>query len=224
MDFQRLVKDGDNMSQEFSQLSVQDYVNVALPKMQKSIEAAVSNFSGTSFPTENLFTGQLCFNTSTNCLYALVDATAATKNWVCIADLTRNIANADTAKKLAKTFNIKLTGAVTGNVDVDGSAAVTLETAANNATTIEAKEGTNTDKTMTPATTKAVVEAMKTSIDEEIEAIPSASSTAKGLVQVGNGLTMTKGILSADDQTGNCIKKNSSAHLVLPDGSELWVE
>lgn len=224
MDFQRLLKDGDNMSQEFSQLNVADNVNVAIPKMQKSIEAAVSNFSGTAFPTENLFTGQICFNTSTNCLYALADATAATKNWVCIADLTRNIANADTAKKLAKTFNIKLNGAVTGNVDVDGSAAVTLETTANNATTIEAKAGTDTKKTMTPATTKAVVEAMKTSIDEEIEAIPSASSTVKGLVQVGNGLTMTEGILSADDQTGNCIKKNASSHLVLPNGSELWVE
>ena len=224
MDFQRLLKDGDNMSQEFSQLDVQDNVNVALPKMQKSIEAVASNYSGTSFPTENLITGQMFFNTSTNCLYELVDATAATKNWVCIADLTRNIANADTAKKLAKTFNIKLTGAVTGNVDMDGSAAVTLETTANNATIVEAKAGTNTEKTMTPAATKAVVDAMKTSIDEEIENIPSASVTVKGLVQVGDGLTMTGDILSADDQTGDCIKKNASAHLVLPDGSELWVE
>ena len=224
MDFQRLLKDGDNMSQEFSQLNVADNVNVAIPKMQKSIEAVASNFSGTSFPTENLFTGQLFFDASGKCLYELTDATAATKNWVCIADLKRNIVNADTAKKLAKKFNIKLTGAVTGNIDVDGSEAITLETTANNATTLEAKAGINTEKTMTPATTKAVVDAMKTAIDEEIGNIPSASATVKGLVQVGNGLTMTEGILSANDQTGNCIKKNASAHLVLPDGSELWVE
>lgn len=154
MDFQRLLKDGDNMSQEFSQLNVHEAVNVTIPKMQKSIEAVASNFSGTSFPTENLFTGQFFFDESGKCLYELVDATAVTKNWVCVADLKRNIANADTAKKLAKTFNIKLIGAVTGNVDADGSAAITLNSELTVATSTEMRTGTNNTKPVTPKLTK----------------------------------------------------------------------
>lgn len=64
--------------QEFYPLNEQDYVNVALPKMQKSIESASSCFSGDVFPTENLAVGMLCFRTDANALYQLTALNPAT--------------------------------------------------------------------------------------------------------------------------------------------------
>lgn len=69
------------MAQEFYPLNVQDAVNVAIPKMQKSMESAASNFSGTTFPTENLIVGMKCMRTdANNTVYKLVSLTPAT--WV----------------------------------------------------------------------------------------------------------------------------------------------
>lgn len=52
--------------QEFSALNMTENAVTAIVKMQKSIESTVSNFSGESFPTENLQVGMLCMRTDLN--------------------------------------------------------------------------------------------------------------------------------------------------------------
>lgn len=76
--------------QKFYPLNMQDYVNVAVPKMQKSIESAASNFSGNAFPTENLQVGMTCMRTDDeNKLYKLTSLKPIT--WVLVDDSVARI-------------------------------------------------------------------------------------------------------------------------------------
>lgn len=49
--------------QEYKQLVPTEPLNKSIPEMQQSLNSAVSNFSGTAFPTENLFVGMHCVRT-----------------------------------------------------------------------------------------------------------------------------------------------------------------
>ena len=72
--------------QEYYKLNVEEYLNAALPKMQKAIDTVASNFSGTSFPTENLFVGMECYRTDEKKIYRLTSDNPAT--WQLIWDLS----------------------------------------------------------------------------------------------------------------------------------------
>jgi hypothetical protein len=78
------------------------------------------------------------------------------------------------------------------------------------ATDLEAKTGTVDNKIMTPAKTKQAIMELTPSLDE-----------SKGV------LTVEKGGTGATTAKAACIKLgvyNDNGHLVLPDGSELWIE
>lgn len=49
--------------QEYKQLVPTEPLNKSIPEMQQSLNSAASNFSGTAFPTENLFVGMHCVRT-----------------------------------------------------------------------------------------------------------------------------------------------------------------
>lgn len=51
------------MAQNFYSLDVTKDVKTVIPQMQTSLESVASNFSGESFPTDNLFIGMKCYRT-----------------------------------------------------------------------------------------------------------------------------------------------------------------
>lgn len=72
--------------QKYYKLNVDEYLNAALPKMQEAIDTVASNFSGTSFPTKNLFVGMECYRTDEKKIYRLTSDDPAT--WQLIWDLS----------------------------------------------------------------------------------------------------------------------------------------
>lgn len=81
------------MSQEIYELQSPEFVAKTIPKLHKSILAALSNLSGDIFPTNNLEVGMLCFRTDTSCFYVLEDV--AKKKWTKVIDLRNAFGNAD---------------------------------------------------------------------------------------------------------------------------------
>lgn len=59
--------------QSYHDLQNTEAANVYLDKVKDNIQAVASNFSGTSFPTENLQAGMLCYRTDKKKLYQLTD-------------------------------------------------------------------------------------------------------------------------------------------------------
>lgn len=59
--------------QNYHDLQNTEAANVYLDKVKDNIQAVASNFSGTSFPTENLQEGMLCYRTDEKKLYQLTN-------------------------------------------------------------------------------------------------------------------------------------------------------
>lgn len=55
--------------QNYTKLNVTKPLKESIPAMQESLDSTASNFSGTAFPTENLFVGMTCYRTDSNTLY-----------------------------------------------------------------------------------------------------------------------------------------------------------
>lgn len=113
--------------QEFTALNEQDQISKAIPYMQKSIESAASNFSGTSFPTTNLKVGMMCMRTDdSNTIYKLTSDNPIT--WESVGVNASTASKSDTATKLETARNFVITGSATsGTVTFDGTKNVSLE-------------------------------------------------------------------------------------------------
>lgn len=59
--------------QNYHELQNTEAANVYLDKVKDNIQTVASNFSGTSFPTDNLQAGMLCYRTDKKKLYQLTD-------------------------------------------------------------------------------------------------------------------------------------------------------
>lgn len=59
--------------QNYHDLQNTEAANVYLDKVKDNIQTVASNFSGTSFPTDNLQVGMLCYRTDKKKLYQLTD-------------------------------------------------------------------------------------------------------------------------------------------------------
>lgn len=66
--------------QNYAPIPAGTTLKASLPMLQANDDAAVSNNSGTAFPTENLIAGMQCFRTDLKTMFILVSATPAT--WV----------------------------------------------------------------------------------------------------------------------------------------------
>lgn len=132
--------------QNYHDLQNTEAANVYLDKVKDNIQAVASNFSGTSFPTENLQVGMLCYRTDKKKLYQLTDTdpitwesvqssltfdttpTAGSKNPVTSGGIKTALdtkldktGNAVSATKLQTARTINFKGALYGNVTFDGS-------------------------------------------------------------------------------------------------------
>lgn len=59
--------------QNYHDLQNTEAVNVYLAKVKDNMQSVASNFSGTSFPTDNLQAGMLCYRTDEKKLYQLTN-------------------------------------------------------------------------------------------------------------------------------------------------------
>ena len=142
--------------QNYKTVKDTDSIQSSREIFNNAITSAVSNNSGTAFPTDNLVVGMKCYRSDLGKTYTLTDVTNKTWKEDSKAD------SADKATKLATARTISLTGKATGSANFDGSAnasinvtAVTADSCSGNSATASevAWTGiTGKPSTYTPAT------------------------------------------------------------------------
>lgn len=145
-------------------------------------KTAISCNSGPAFPTINLQPGMLCFRTDEQKLYQL---NANGETWVELFDLSSNkglVSRATIADNALKANG----HTVNANVPVN------------------AKFTDTTYETVTDSASGLMTAAQKKKLDELSNySLPVASATTLGGVKIGDGLTITNGILSSGVTGGN---------------------
>ena len=93
--------------QKYKQLDPTEPLRNSIPSMQESLDSAASNFSGTAFPTENLFVGMHCVRTDLNTEYVCTAINDGAATWQDVAKLTLHAGQAETdgdGNNIAKTY------------------------------------------------------------------------------------------------------------------------
>lgn len=145
-------------------------------------KTAISCNSGPAFPTINLQPGMLCFRTDEQKLYQL---NANGETWVELFDLSGNI------------------GLVSRATTADNALEVNGHTVNANVP-VNAKFTDTTYGTVTDSASGLMTAAQKKKLDELSNySLPVASATTLGGVKIGDGLTITNGILSSSVTGGN---------------------
>ena len=169
-------------------------------------KTAISCNSGPAFPTINLQPGMLCFRTDEQKLYQL-NADGAT--WVELFNLSGNkglVSRATTADNALKA------NGHTVNSDVP----------------VNAKFTDTTYGTVTDSASGLMTAAQKKKLDELSNySLPVASATTLGGVKIGDGLTITNGILSSSVTGGNATHGEklftTNDTFVVPEGVSILV-
>lgn len=145
-------------------------------------KTAISCNSGPAFPTINLQPGMLCFRTDEQKLYQL---NADGKTWIELFDLSGNI------------------GLVSRATTADNALEVNGHTV-NSDVPVNAKFTDTTYGAVTDSASGLMTAAQKKKLDDLSNySLPVASATTLGGVKVGDGLTITNGILSSGVTGGN---------------------
>ena len=145
-------------------------------------KTAISCNSGSAFPTINLQPGMLCFRTDEQKLYQL---NANGETWVELFDLSGNI------------------GLVSRATTADNALKVNEHTV-NSDVPVNAKFTDTTYGAVTDSASGLMTAAQKKKLDDLSNySLPVASATTLGGVKVGDGLTITDGILSSSVTGGN---------------------
>ena len=74
--------------QKFSDFSETEHLNIGIPKMYDDIVTALSNSSGTAFPTANLQVGMVCYRTDLKQGYRLTSLANGEPTWTLCEDST----------------------------------------------------------------------------------------------------------------------------------------
>lgn len=82
--------------QEYKQLDPTQALKDSIPALQKSLDTAASGFSGTAFPTENLFVGMRCVRTDQNMEYVCTAINDGVATWTPTIKLSLNPGQAET--------------------------------------------------------------------------------------------------------------------------------
>ena len=93
--------------QKYKQLDPTEPLRNSIPSMQESLDSAASNFSGTAFPTENLFVGMHCVRTDLNTEYVCTAINDGAATWQDVTKLTLHAGQAETdgdGNNIAKTY------------------------------------------------------------------------------------------------------------------------
>ena len=154
--------------QEYNRIEDTEYISDAPSQLNKNMESIATDFSGASFPTENLFVGMKCLRTDENKIYRLYENASNQLVWqheYTIVDGGIKVKQADGATNDAN--GKAITGYVTkvevgsqqGKIKVtDGAGNETEFASYTIATQSEAKVGTDNTKSMTPLQTKNAID------------------------------------------------------------------
>ena len=169
-------------------------------------KTAISCNSGSAFPTINLQPGMLCFRTDEQKLYQL---NANGETWVGLFDLSGNI------------------GLVSRATTADNAPEVNGHTV-NSDVPVNAKFTDTTYGAVTDSASGLMTAAQKKKLDDLSNySLPVASATTLGGVKVGDGLTITNGILSSGVTGGNATHGEqlftANGTFVVPEGVSILV-
>ena len=169
-------------------------------------KTAISCNSGPAFPTINLQPGMLCFRTDEQKLYQL---SANGETWVELFDLSGNI------------------GLVSRATTADNALRVNEHTV-NSDVPVNAKFTDTTYGAVTDSSSGLMTAAQKKKLDGLSNySLPVASATTLGGVKIGDGLTITNGILSSSVTGGNATHGEklftTNGTFVVPEGVTILV-
>lgn len=82
--------------QDYKQLDPTEPLNKSIPSMMKSLNSVASGFSGTAFPTENLYVGMRCVRTDQNMEYICTKVENGKAEWTDVNKLTLHAGQAET--------------------------------------------------------------------------------------------------------------------------------
>lgn len=169
-------------------------------------KTAISCNSGPAFPTINLQPGMLCFRTDEQKLYQL---NANGETWIELFDLSGNI------------------GLVSRATTADNALEVNGHTV-NSDVPVNAEFTDTTYGTVTDSASGLMTSAQKKKLDGLSNySLPVASATTLGGVKIGDGLTITNGILSSGVTGGNATHGEqlftANGTFVVPEGVSLLV-
>lgn len=169
-------------------------------------KTAISCNSGSAFPTINLQAGMLCFRTDEQKLYQL---NADGETWVELFDLSSN------------------TGLVSRATIADNALEANGHTV-NSDVPVNAKFTDTTYGTVTDSASGLMTAAQKKKLDGLSNySLPVASATTLGGVKIGDGLTITNGILSSGVTGGNATHGEklftANGTFVVPEGVSILV-
>ena len=154
--------------QEYNRIEDTEYISDAPSQLNKNMESIATDFSGASFPTENLFVGMKCLRTDENKIYRLYENASNKLVW----QLEYTIIDGGIAVKQATNdVNDKAITSYVANVEVgssqgkikvtDGTGKSTEFTSYTIATQTEAKVGTDNTKAMTPLCVKNAIDSQR---------------------------------------------------------------
>ena len=160
--------------QEYNRIEDTEYISDAPSQLNKNMESIATDFSGASFPTENLFVCMKCLRTDENKIYRLYENASNKLVWqleYTIVDGGIKVKEADNASSATKATNDANDKAITSyvaNIEVgsaqgkikvtDGAGKSTEFTSYTIATQSEAEVGTDNTKAMTPLRTKQLTD------------------------------------------------------------------
>ena len=125
--------------QEYNRIEDTEYISDAPSQLNKNMESIATDFSGASFPTENLFVGMKCLRTDENKIYRLYENASNQLVWqheYTIVDGGIKVKQADDASSATKATNDANNKAITSYV-------AKLESDANNTFIINFYDGNN---------------------------------------------------------------------------------
>ena len=156
--------------QEYNRIEDTEFISDAPSQLNKNMESIATDFSGASFPTENLFVGMKCLRTDENKIYRLYEDASNKLVWrleYTIVDGGVKVAEAGHSETATNDANGKAiadyvakveVGSAQGKIKVtDGAGKSTEFTSYTIATQTEAEEGTDNSKPMTSLRTKQAI-------------------------------------------------------------------
>lgn len=192
--------------QSYTEIPASETLRNSRQKLLDNDKTAISCNSGSAFPTINLQPGMLCFRTDEQKLYQL---NANGETWVELFDLSSN------------------TGLVSRATTADNALKANGHTV-NSDVPVNAKFTDTTYGTVTDSASGLMTAAQKKKLDELSNySLPVASATMLGGVKIGDGLTITNGILSSSVTGGNATHGErlftANDTFVVPEGVSILV-
>ena len=231
--------------QEYNRIEDTEYISDAPSQLNKNMESIATDFSGASFPTENLFVGMKCLRTDEKKIYRLYENASNQLVWqleytivdggikVKQAEKATNDANGNAITDYVANVEV---GSSQGKIKVtDGAGNSTEFTSYTIATQTEAEAGKDNTKGMTPLRAKQLG-------DKNYLSLSGGTLTGNNLYRAGStsilalygGETQGKNAQlrlyggNNANNTGQFILEartadgNGSVLLGMPDGTLLW--